>query len=155
MVTSEARTPEDYLMQLPEDRRRIVAAVRDVVNANLPPGFREGMVYGMIGWAVPLESHGTATRQPLGLAGIASQKQYVSLYLNHVYADPTLERWFRERWAASGKRLNMGKSCVRFTRLEDVPLDVIGEVIARADVGSMIERHEANRASSRQARATG
>ena len=146
MVTSEALTPEDYLAQLPDDRRRIVSAVRDVIRANLPPGFREGMAYGMIGWAVPLETYpDTSSGQPLGLAGLASQKRYVSLYLNHVYADPELEAWFRDRWSAAGKPLNIGKSCVRFTRLEDVPLDVIGEVIARADVATLVARHEAHR----------
>jgi hypothetical protein len=111
------------------------------------------MAYGMLGWAVhPDELPSTYDGPPIGLAGIASQKRYVSLYLNHVYADRELEAWFRDRWAASGKKLNMGKSCVRFTRLEDVPLDVIGEVIARADAATLVALHENARAASRRAR---
>ena len=151
MVSSDARTPEEYLAQLPEERRRVVSAVVDVVRAHLPPGFEEGMGYGMMGWYVPLETFpDTYNGQPLALAGIASQKRYISLYLVHVYGDPELEAWFRERWAATGKKLNMGKSCVRFTRLEDVPLDLIGEVIARADVAGLIAQHEVARGSSRK-----
>jgi len=153
MVSSDARTPEEYLAQLPEDRRRVVSAVVDVIREHLPPGFEEGMGYGMMGWYVPLETFpDTYNGQPLAVAGIASQKRHVSLYLNHVYGDPALEAWFRERWAATGKRLDMGKSCVRFTRLENVPLVLIGEVIARADVPSMIAHYEAARGSSRKTR---
>ncbi len=156
MVSSDATTPEAYLASLPADRREAIAAVRDVVNANLPPGYREGMGYGMIGWVVPLERFpDTYNGQPLPLAGLASQKRYMSLYLNTVYGDPETERWFRERYAASGKKLDMGKSCVRFRRLEDLPLDVIGETIARVPVDRYIERYAAARGSSRKTRATG
>jgi len=155
MVTSDARTPDAYLASLPEDRRRIVSAVADVVRANLPPGFEEGMGYGMMGWYVPADAFpDTDNGRPLPLAGIASQQRYISLYLVHVYADPELESWFRERWAATGKKLDMGKSCVRFTRLEDLPLDLIGEVIARADVPSLIAHHVASRGLARRTRAT-
>ncbi len=156
MVSSEAQTPKEYLAQLPEDRRRVVSAVRDVIREHLPPGYQEGMAYGMVAWYVPLETFpDTYNGQPLGLAAIASQKRHISLYLNHVYGDPALEEWFRERWAATGKKLDMGKSCVRFTRLEDVPLDVIGEVIARADMPSLLAKYEAARGSSRKTRASG
>lgn len=154
MVSSDARTPDAYLASLPEDRRRIVSAVADVIRAHLPAGYAEGMGYGMMGWYVPLETFpDTYNGQPLPLAGIASQKRHVSLYLNHVYGDPTLEAWFRERWTATGKRLDMGKSCVRFSRLDDVPLDVIGEVIARGDLPSVLARYESVRGSSRATRA--
>ena len=154
MASSDARTPDEYLAALPEERRTIVSAVVDVIREHLPPGYEEGMGYGMLGWYVPLETFpDTYNGQPLPLAGIASQKRHVSLYLNHVYADPELEAWFRERWTATGKRLDMGKSCVRFTRLEDVPLDVVGEVIARADLPSLLARYQAARGSSRRTRA--
>ncbi|MGZ8481389.1 MAG: iron chaperone [Candidatus Limnocylindria bacterium] len=154
MVSSDARNPEDYLAQLPEDRRRVVSAVRDVIREHLPPGYEEGMSYGMIAWYVPLETFpDTYNGEPLGLAGIASQKRYISLYLVHVYGDPALDAWFRERWAATGKPLNMGKSCVRFTRLEDLPLDLIGEAIARADLPNMLAHYEAARGSARKTRA--
>ena len=107
----------------------------------------------MIGWFVPLETFpDTYNGQPLGLAALASQKQYISLYLNNVYGDPDTERWFRERWAETGKPLNMGKSCLRFRRVEDIPLDVIGEVIARSDLDSYVRRYHGARGSSRIAR---
>jgi len=154
MVTSEAKTPDEYIESLPEDRREAVMAVRDTVRANLPAGFVEGMQYGMIGWYVPLERFpDTYNGQPLGLAGLASQKNYVSLYLNSVYGDPATEAWFKDRYAASGKRLNMGKSCLRFTRLEDVPLDVIGETIARVDLDSYLAGYEKTMGSARRTRA--
>ena len=154
MVSSDARTPEEYLASLPEERRSIVSAVVEVIRNHLPSGYEEGMGYGMMGWYVPLETFpDTYNGQPLPLAGIASQKRHISLYLNHVYGDPELEAWFRERWTATGKRLDMGKSCVRFTRLDDVPLEVVGEVIARGDLPSLIARYEAARGSSRRTRA--
>lgn len=153
MGTSAARTPEEYLAELPDDRRAVMEEVRAVINANLPEGYREGMAYGMIGWHVPLETFGdTYNGQPIGLAGLASQKRSISLYLNSVYSDPATEAWFRERWAETGKKLDMGKSCVRFRRLDDVPLDLIGETIARADLEGFLARHGAVMGSARQAR---
>jgi len=147
-------TPEAYIAGLPPDRQPVVRAVRDVVNANLPPGFREGMAYGMIAWYVPLERFpDTYNGQPLGLAALASQKQYLSLYLNSVYGNPDIDRWFRDRWAATGKRLDMGKSCVRFRRLDDLPLDLIGETIARTSVDRYLDSYLQARGSSRATRA--
>lgn len=155
MVTSGARTPDEYIAALPEDRREAVRAVRDVVRDNLPAGFEEGMLYGMIGWYIPLERFpNTYNGQPLGLAALASQKNYMSLYLNSVYGDPRTEAWFKDRYAASGKRLDMGKSCVRFRRLEDLPLDVIGDTIARVDLESYVAFYEKASGSSRRTRAT-
>ena len=157
MVTSDARTPDEYIAALPDDRREAVRAVRDVVRDNLAAGFEEGMLYGMIGWYIPLERlPNTYNGQPLGLAALASQKNYMSLYLNSVYGDPRTEAWFKDRYAASGKRLDMGKSCVRFRRLEDLPLDVIGDTIARVDLESYVAWHEKAASSSRKTRsATG
>ena len=156
MATSTATTPEDYIASLPDDRRQAVATVREVVNRNLPPGYVEGIAYGMIGWWVPLETFpDTYNGQPLGLAGIASQKNYISLYLNTVYGDPAEEAWFKQRYAESGKRLSMGKSCLRFRRLEEVPLDVIGETIARADLQRTLAHYAEARGSSRRTRAAG
>ncbi|MGH2401220.1 MAG: DUF1801 domain-containing protein [Candidatus Limnocylindria bacterium] len=153
MSESDARTPDEYIASLPEDRRDAVQAVRRVINENLPAGYREGMSFGMIGWYVPLERFpNTYNGRPLGLAALASQKNYLSLYLNNVYGDPGTERWFRDRYAASGKKLDMGKSCVRFRRLEDLPLDVVGETIARADLETFLARYEEARGSSRRTR---
>lgn len=154
MVSSTAATPDDYIASLPDDRRTAVRTVRDVINANLPDGYREGMTHGMIGWFVPLERFpDTYNGEPLGLAALASQKNHLSLYLNSVYGDRQTEAWFRERWAESGKKLDMGKSCVRFRHLDDVPLDVIGETIARADLASFLRFYEEARGSSRATRA--
>ncbi len=133
----------------------MVSAIRETINANLPDGYVEGMAYGMIGWSVPLERFGdTYNGQPLGLVALASQKSYVSVYLNSVYADPATEAWFRKRYAASGKTLNMGKSCVRFRRFDEVPLDVIGETIARADIEEFTSFFAAERGSARKTRQT-
>ncbi len=155
MVTIDAQTPDEYIAALPEDRREAVRAVRDVVRDNLPAGFEEGMLYGMIGWYIPLERFpNTYNGQPLGLAALASQKNYMSLYLNSVYGDPRTEAWFKDRYTASGKRLDMGKSCVRFRRLEDLPLDVIGDTIARVDLESYVAFYEMASGSSRRTRAT-
>jgi uncharacterized protein YdhG (YjbR/CyaY superfamily) len=154
MATSTATTPEEYIAALPDDRREAVATVREVINRNLPPGYVEGMSYGMIAWWVPLETFGdTYNGEPLGLAGIASQKNYMSLYLMTVYGSLEEEAWFKERYARSGKKLNMGKSCLRFRRLEEVPLDVIGETIARADLDRMLAHYAEARGSSRKTRA--
>lgn len=152
-MQTAATTPDEYIESLPEDRRDTVRTVADVIRRNLPEGYREGMAYGMIGWSVPLETFpNTYNGQPLALAGLASQKQHISLYLNNVYGDRETERWFRERWAQSGKPLNMGKSCVRFRRLEDIPLEVIGEAIARSDLASYLRHYEEARGSSRATR---
>lgn len=146
-------SPDEYIASLPDGRREAVAAVRDVVRGSLPDGYEEGMQYGMIAWYVPLERlPDTYNGQPLGLAALANQKHYMSLYLNNVYGDPETEAWFRDRFAASGKHLDMGKSCVRFRRLDDLPLDVIGETIARADLDRFVERYREVRASSRKVR---
>jgi hypothetical protein len=152
MPRSTAATPDEYIASLPEDRREAVATVRDVINRNLPPGYEEGMQYGMIGWYVPLERFpDTYNGQPLGVAGLASQKGYISLYLNTVYGSPDEEAWFKERYAASGKNLNMGKSCLRFRRLEELPLEVIGETIARADLERTLAHYQEARGTLRPA----
>jgi Domain of unknown function (DU1801) len=153
MATSTATTPEEYIASLPEDRREAVSAVRDVVNRNLPPGYEEGIAYGMIAWWVPLETFpDTYNGQPLGLAGLASQKNYISVYLNTVYGSPDEEAWFKARYAASGKQLNMGRSCVRFRHLDDLPLELIGETIARAKLDRTLRDYAAARGSSRATR---
>jgi Domain of unknown function (DU1801) len=154
MPTSTATTPDEYVASLPEDRRAAVQAVRDVINRNLPHGYVEGMSFGMIGWYVPLERFpDTYNGQPLGLVALASQKNYMSLYLNSVYGDRQTERWFKDRYEASGKKLDMGKSCLRFRRIDDVALDVIGETIARADLDTYLARYAEARGASRTARA--
>ena len=156
MATGSATSPEEMIAAAPPERREAMTAVLEVIRANLPPGYEEGMQYGMVGWYVPLERFpDTYNKQPLALAGLANQKNYMSLYLNSVYGNQETERWFQERFAASGKKLNMGKSCVRFRKLEDLPLDVIAETIARIPVDKYIEYYEEARGSSRKTRYAG
>lgn len=145
-MQSDASTVEEYLAELPADRREIVATVRGIVNSHLPTGYVEGMGWGMITWSVPLERYpNTYNGQPLGYLGLASQKRHLALYLTGVYSDPEGEQKFRQRWAATGRKLNMGKSCLRFQRLEDLDLDIIAELVAATPVDDFLSRYEAAR----------
>ena len=143
---SDAPTVSDYLAELPDERRRAIAAVRDVILDHLPAGYEEAMQYGMISYIVPADVLAeTYNGQPLMYAALASQKRHMSLHLTNVYGDPDVEAWFRERYRATGKRLDMGKSCVRFRRLDDLPLDLVGEAIARTPIADFVEIYRASR----------
>ena len=153
MVSSAATTVGAYLASLPPDRRAAVETVREVVNRNLPAGFVEGMQYGMIGWAVPLARFpGTYNGQPLGVAALAAQKGYLSLYLMAVHGGEH-EAWFLQEYARSGKRLDMGTSCVRFKTADDLPLELIGRTIARVSPEELIARHETAHGKAKPAKA--
>jgi hypothetical protein len=145
-MTSQAKSVEEYVRALPVDRRKVISAVRDVILANLPKGYGECMNYGMIGYVVPHSLYPAGypcdPKLPLPLACLGSQKNHMAIHLMNVYGDPATEKWFRKAWQASGKKLDMGKACVRFKKLEDVPLDVIGQVIARTPVKNHIARFE-------------
>ncbi|WP_433270506.1 iron chaperone [Actinosynnema sp. CS-041913] len=144
MARSDAATVEEYLAELPADRRAVVAAVRDVILANLPPGYDEGMAWGMITYSVPLSRSGkTYNGQPLAYVSLASQKNHLSLYLMGVYGEH--EQEFRAAFEATGRKLDMGKSCVRFKRLDDLPLDVIGREVARRPVDEFVAKASAAR----------
>lgn len=150
MAQSTAATADEYVAQLPLERREAIAAVRRVILDNLPPGYQETMQYGMIGYVIPLERYPkTYNGQPLAYVSLASQKNYMSLYLMCVYGDAEVERWFAEGFRSAGKKLNMGKSCVRFKKIEDLPLELIGETIARMPVADFIATYEASREASR------
>ncbi len=146
MVASKAKSVAEYLKQLPPERREAVEAVRTTILKNLPKGYEETMGYGMIGYVVPLKLYPRGyldkPDMPLPYAGLASQKNYMSLYLMAIYADSKAERWFRKEYRASGKKLDMGKSCVRFKKLDDLPLDLIGKAIAYMPVKTFIGYHE-------------
>jgi len=148
-VNSDASSVEGYLAGLPEDRRTAIAAVRDTINAHLPQGYAETMAFGMICWVVPLEDYpDTYNGQPLAYVSLASQKNHMSLYLMGLYSsEPELE-WFQQQYAERGLRLDMGKSCVRFKRLDQVPLDVLGAVVEKVTPQAYIERYEAARAGA-------
>jgi uncharacterized protein YdhG (YjbR/CyaY superfamily) len=156
MARSAASTVEGYLAELPADRRAALEKVRAVIRKRLPPGYEESVGWGMISYGIPLSRYpDTYNGQPLCVAAIASQKSHMAVYLMSVYGDPELERWFADAYAKSGKKLDMGKSCVRFTRVEDLALDVIGQTIARVGVDDFIARYEAARAKpARKAPAT-
>jgi hypothetical protein len=148
-MKSDATTVKEYLDSLPEDRRTAIAAVRRAIRKQLPQGYREGMQYGMISYYIPLRRYpDTYNGQPLSLAALASQKRHMAVYLNNVYSDPAIQRDFEEAYRATGKRLDMGKSCVRFRRLDDLPLELIGETVARTSVDQFIERYEVARGIS-------
>jgi len=145
-MTSQAKTVKEYLLALPIDRRTAISAVRKVILANLPEGYKESMSYGMIGYVVPHSLYPNGyhcdPKQALPFAFLGSQKNHMTIYLMNVYGDPATEKWFQKAWRATGKKLDMGKACVRFKRLDDVPLDVIGRVIARTPVKKYISRVE-------------
>lgn len=148
-MQSDASTVEEYLAELAPKRRDIVATVRDTINAHLPAGYVEGMGWGMITWSVPLERYpDTYNGQPLSYLALASQKRYLALYLMGVYSAPGAEQELRERWAATGRRLDMGKSCLRFRRLEDLDLDIVADLVAGTPVEDFLSRYEAARRSS-------
>jgi uncharacterized protein YdhG (YjbR/CyaY superfamily) len=141
-----AATVADYLASLPPDRRAAIAHVRAAVNARLPRGYEEAMQFGMISWVVPASRLGaTYNGQPLVLASLASQKQHMALYLMSVYGNPELAAWFRDAYRRTGKKLDMGKSCVRFKAVDALALDVIGEAIARVPVDAYVAAYEVAR----------
>jgi hypothetical protein len=145
-VRSDAATVEEYLAELPDDRRDALSAVRDVIIANLPDGYEEAMAWGMISYEVPLATHpDTYNGKPLVYAGLAAQKHHLALYLMNVYSSPALERRLREGFAEVGLVPDLGKSCLRFQRLDQLPLDVIGELIAATPVDDFIALHESAR----------
>jgi hypothetical protein len=146
-VERASEAVEAYLAPLPQDRRDALEAVRRVVLEHLPTGYEEVVQYGMISYVVPLERYPTTYNgQPLAVASLANQKRHMSLYLMGVYGEDGAEEWLRERWAATGKKLDMGKSCVRFKRLDDLALDVVAEAIARTPVDAFIAAYERSRA---------
>lgn len=154
-MQSKATTVSAYLESLPEDRRKTVEAVRKVIRANLDAGYEEGMQYGMIGYYVPHKlfpaGYHCDPKQPLPFAALASQKNYLSLYMMGVYcgcgegpgaSETPHARWFRDAWAKTGKKLDMGKACVRFKKVEELALDVVGEAFKRVPAKVYIERYQ-------------
>jgi hypothetical protein len=145
-MQSKATTVEQYLSELPAERRPAIEAVRKVILANLDNDYEEGMQYGMIGYYVPHRvfpaGYHCDPRQPLSFASLASQKNHMSLYLMCVYGHEPLAKWFRDAWEKSGKKLDMGKSCIRFKRVEDVALDVVADAIRRVPAKKYIEHYE-------------
>lgn len=150
MAGSKAKTVEAYLAELPPERREVVAAVRDLVNRHLPPGYAETMNWGMISWEIPLSRYpNTYNKQPLAYVALAAQKNHYALYLTCVYADSLREHRLREAYALAGKKIDIGKSCLRFKRLDDLLPAPVAEAIASTPVEDHIANYEASRAGAR------
>ena len=146
-MPAQPASVKDYLDGLPEDRRKDLSKVRAAVNKGLPKGYKEGIQYGMIGWFVPHKlfpaGYHCDPKQPVPFAGLASQKNYMSLYLMCVYGDEGERAWFEKEWKKSGKKLDMGKSCIRFKTADDVPLDLITKAVSRLPVDTFLAGYEA------------
>lgn len=144
-MKSTATTVPDYLASLPPDRRAGIEAVRQVILKNLDKDYEEGMMWGMIGYAVPHRvwplGYHCDPKKPLTMAALSSQKNNLTVYLMSVYSDKTERAWFQKAWAKTGKKLNMGGCCIRFRRLEDAALDVIGEAVRRTPAKAYVEHY--------------
>lgn len=149
-MRSEATTAKQYVDSLPKERRDAIRAVREVILASLPKGYVEAMDWGMISYQVPLAVYpDTYNKKPLMYAALASQKGYMVVYLSAIYADETARGEFEAAYRATGKRYDVGQSCVRFRKLDDLPLDVIGEAVAATPMKRFIEQHEQGRRAAR------
>ena len=143
MVKSSATSVKEYLAELPPDRREAIEKVRNIILDNLADGFEEKMNWGMITYEIPLSTYPeTYNKQPLMMAALASQKNYMAVYLMTIYGFRDNEDWFKEEYKKTGKKLDMGKSCVRFKTLGDLPLELVARVISDATVPGLIEMYE-------------
>lgn len=146
-MQSKAATVQQYLDELPADRRAAIEAVRSVILKNLDrKGFEEGIQYGMIGYYVPHSvfpaGYHCDPKQPLPFVALASQKNYMSLYMT--YGDEEQKAWFADAWAKTGKKLDMGKSCIKFKNVEELALEVVGEAIRRVPAEAFVASYEAS-----------
>jgi hypothetical protein len=153
MVSAAAVTPEEYLSSLPEERRAVMSQMRELIRKNLPKGYVESMNWGMLAYEVPLERYpDTYNGQPLGYVALAAQKNAYSLYLLGPYGDERQAAKLRDGFAKAGKKLDMGKSCVRFRKPEDLALDALAEAIASTPPEAFIAQYEAIRSTTATAR---
>lgn len=148
-MTSKATTPEEYIQELPEDRVEAITKLRKVINDNLPEGFKEEMSYGMIGYVVPHsiypDGYHCSPKLPLPFMSFASQKNSVNFYHMGIYAKPELLNWFISEYPKySNQKLDMGKSCVRFKKLDQIPFELIGKLVQKMTVEDWISCYEAN-----------
>jgi hypothetical protein len=145
-MQSKAKTIPEYLRSLPPERRAAITAIRKVILKNLPKGYQERFNWGMISYEVPLKVFpGTYNGQPLSYAALASQKNHMAVYAMNVYADKGTEKWFRDSFKAAGKKLDMGKCCIRFKKLEDLALPVIGKLIAKTPMTEYVRHYAGSR----------
>ena len=145
-MRSEAKTVIDYIDNLSTDRKHAISKVRDIILSNLPKGIEEVMNWGMIAYQVPIKSYAnTYNGQPLMYAALASQKNHMAVYLSGIYSDEKLRKKFIEDYKLTGKKMDLGKSCVRFRKIEDISLELIGSAISALDVKSFIELYNSVR----------
>jgi uncharacterized protein YdhG (YjbR/CyaY superfamily) len=153
-MQSKATTVKQYLGELPADRRAALSKVRAVIRKHLPKGYAEVMNWGMITYEVPLATHpDTYNGQPLMYAALASQKNHMAVYLSGIYADEGGREEFEAAYRDSGKRFDVGKSCVRFRDVDDLPLPLIGKAVAAMTPAEFIEVYEAAREGARRKKA--
>lgn len=145
-MQSKAKTVDEYMANLPEDRRDQISKVREVILENIPEGVVETMRWGMITYEIPLETYpNTYNGQPLMFAALASQKNHMAVYLIGIYGDESLREEFEQAYSATGKRMDIGKSCVRFKKLDDLPLFLVGKAIGAVSVDQLIAFYENSR----------
>jgi hypothetical protein len=146
MVSSRARTVDEYLATLPEGRAEAIGAVRAVVLRNLPKGYEETVNWGMLCYEIPIERYpDTYNKQPLSCVALAAQKNYCAIYLFGPYSDPKLRKMLEDAFAKSGRKMDMGKSCLRFKSADDLPLDAVGKIIASVPPEALIAQYQASR----------
>ena len=146
MTKSNAATVDEYLNELPAERRAVIEQVRQVILENLPPGYQEAMNWGMVSYEVPLARYPkTYNKKPLSYLALAAQKHFYTLYVMAAYAGSMQEDWLKEQFAAAGKKLDMGKSCLHFRTLDDLPMDVIAETVGMVGVDEFIAQYEKSR----------
>ncbi|MEO5783551.1 MAG: DUF1801 domain-containing protein [Ginsengibacter sp.] len=146
-MTSKATTPEQYVKELPADRKEPVTQLRNTILKNLPKGFKEVMSYGMIGYVVPHEIYPAGyhcdPKLPLGMVNIGSQKNFIVMHHMGLYGNPELLKWFIAEYPKHAKtKLDMGKGCVRFKKPDDIPYKLIGELVKKVTVKDWIETYE-------------
>lgn len=146
-MQSKAKTPQQYINELPEDRKEIMATFRNVILDNLPEGFEEQMTYGMLGYVVPHsrypDGYHCDPKQPLPFISLASQKNHIALYHSGIYSDTELLNWFKNEWPKyATNKLDMGKSCIRFKNPKKIPFELMGELTRKMTVDQWIERYE-------------
>ncbi|WP_295335313.1 DUF1801 domain-containing protein [Flavobacterium sp.] len=146
-MQSTAKTPDEYINTLPDDRKKALQQLRKTILDNLPIGFKESMGYGMMGYCVPHSIYPSGyhcnPKDPLPFMGLASQKNFVAFYHMGIYADKNLHDWFVAEYGKRCKyKLDMGKSCVRFKKIEDIPYDLIGELVQKISVADWIQTYE-------------
>ena len=148
---TNVKTPEKYLASLPPDRRKTLQKVREIIKKNLPAGFEEGMQYGMVSYFIPLSAYPNGylndKKTPLPYIALASQKHHMAIYHMGIYGSLDGEKWIKDEYEKAGKKLDMGKSCIRFKKLEDLPLDIIGQAAAIVNPDQYINLYEQSRKS--------